>query len=407
MSIDNSGAPEAATPSGSMRNVFLLALSQAIVGSQQALVMSIAALIGVTLAPDPSLATVPVTSMIMGLALFAGPAAFLSHRMGRKRAFIMGACISIAGGLLAATGIFLDNFYVFCLALAMLGAGAAVGQQYRFAAADSVPADAKGKAISWVLAGGVLAGFIGPSLANFGRLIIPGAEYVGSFIGMMGLTAIGIAILAQTRLPKPHVVDKSKATRPFSEIIRAPEVFVPIITGMASYGLMTFVMVAAPLAMVIVCGHPKEAAASAIQWHIISMFAPSFFTGSIIAKIGARATIAIGLVLIMACAMISLNGISVWHFDAALILLGLGWNFGFIGSTALLTQGYRPEDAPRVQAANEQIVFGVMAIASVSSGVLLQTIGWQSINILAIPVATAAIATLAWGDWHARKLVAA
>lgn len=393
-----------ASAAAPMKTIVLLSATQAIVGSQQAIIMAVGALVGVVLAPDPVLATLPTTSMVLGLAISAGPVAFTIHRLGRKRAFILGALISVVAGLLAALAITVASFALFCIALGLGGTAAAFGQQYRFAAADSVPDERKGRAISWVLAGGVFAGFLGPGLSIWGRNWIPGAEYAGSFLAISGLALIGIAILTQANLARVALKAKDSSPRPFGEIIRAPEVFVPVVTGMASYGLMTFVMVAAPLAMVIVCGHSSEEATTAIQWHIISMFAPSFFTGSIIARIGARATTGIGLTLILGCALIALNGISVWHFDLALILLGLGWNFGFIGSTTLLSQGYRPEDAPRVQAINEQLVFGTMAIASISSGVLLQTIGWQSINILAIPIATGAIALLAWGDWHARKV---
>lgn len=395
-------APEAVIGK-SAKNIALLSISQAIVGSQQALIMAVAALVGVTMSPDPALATLPVTSMVVGLALTAGPAAFFVHRLGRRRAFMLGASVSVVAGLLAAMAIVMNSFLLFCIALVVGGAAAAFGQQYRFAAADSVEPALKGKAISWVMAGGVVAGFLGPALSYLGRYWIEGADYAGSFLAMSGLALIGIAILSQTNLAKAELRKKNAASRPFKEVIKAPEVFVPIFSGMTSYALMTFVMVAAPLAMVIVCGHTNEQATTAIQWHIVSMFAPSFITGSIIARIGARATTGVGLTIILASALISLNGTSVWHFDAALILLGVGWNFGFIGSTALLAQGYRPEDAAKVQALNEQLVFGTMAIASISSGVLLQTIGWQSINVLVIPIATATIAMLAWGEWHGKK----
>ncbi len=387
-----------------VKNMLLLSASQAIVGSQQALIMAVGALVGVTLAPDPALATLPTTAMVLGLALAAGPAAVLAHRLGRKRTFMLGATISAFAGLIAAAAIWLASFVLFSLALALAGAAAAVGQQYRFAAADSVPAEMKGKAISWVLAGGVVAGFVGPGLSYLGRTVIPGAEYAGSFIALAGLALFGIAILSQTNLARAAISPEGVTPRPFRDIIRSPDVFVPIATGMASYGLMTFVMVAAPLAMVVICGHSKDAATAAIQWHIIGMFAPSFITGSIIARIGARPTTGIGLTLILACSLIALNGLEVWHFNLALILLGVGWNFGFIGSTTLLSHGYRPEDAARAQAMNEQLVFGVMAVASISSGVLLQTIGWEAVNILALPIATAAIALLAWGDWRARRV---
>lgn len=386
-----------------VRNIALLSASQAVAGSQQALIMAVGALVGVTMAPDPVFATLPPTTMVLGLAIAAGPAAYLIHRIGRKKAFMLGAALSMVGGLLAALGIVANSFFLFCGALFIGGMAAAVGQQYRFAAADSVPAEMKGKAISWVLAGGVVAGFIGPFLSREGREWIPGAEYAGSFLAMSGLALIAVFILSQTRLTDALKKETKDKGRPFGQIIKSPDVFVPVVSGMASYGLMSFVMVAAPLAMVVVCGHSKDQATTAIQWHIVSMFAPSFFTGAIISRIGARMTTGIGVALILLCAVIALNGTSVTHFDFALILLGLGWNFGFIGSTALLAQGYRPEDAARVQAINEQMVFGVMAIATISSGVLLNTIGWQAINVLVLPVATLVIALLAWQDWHASR----
>lgn len=389
------------------RTLGLLSAAQAVAGSQQALIMSVAALVGIQLSPDPSLATLPTTSMIIGLALFSGPATFIIYKLERQRAFMFGSGLSMVGGLLAAMGIVMGSFILFCSAMVLCGAGAAFGQQYRFAAADSVPAPLKGKAISWVLAGGVISGFVGPALSRYGQSIIPGADYAASFLMLSGLAVVAIGILSMVNLAPVAPKTAESSARPFSQIVRSAKVFVPIISGMASYGLMTFVMVATPLAMVIVCGHSKASATTAIQWHIVSMYAPSFFTGPIIARIGARAVTSIGLALILACVLILLNGTSIVHFNFALILLGVGWNFGFIGSTALLSQGYKPEDAGKTQAVNEQLVFGTMAIASMSSGFLLENIGWQSINVLVIPIATAAIALLGWHEWHSKKSVSA
>lgn len=229
-----------------MKNILLLSTSQAIVGTQQALIAAVGTLIGIVLAPDPVLATLPITVMIFGLALAAGPATFAIHRLGRTRAFMLGILISLVGGLIAAMAIIVSSFLLFCIALGLSGVGAAFGQQYRFAAADSVPDDMKGKAISWVLAGGILAAFLGPGLSIWGRHWIEGADYAGSFLGLAGLAVVGAAILSQTSLTKMATRDKNAPKRPFSEVIRTPEIFVPIVSGMASYGLMTFVMVATP-----------------------------------------------------------------------------------------------------------------------------------------------------------------
>jgi len=397
--------PSATKSQTATKNIALLSASQAVVGSQQALIMAVGGLVGVSLAPDPTLATVPITSMVIGLALTAAPATFLIHKIGRKNAFMFGTSLSIIAGLIAAWGIFLSSFIIFCIALALGGASAAFGQQYRFAAADSVPKQKKGSAISWVMAGGVIAGFVGPALSRWGRNWIEGAEYAGSFVALAGIALLGIAILSQTNLVNDKEVEKDEVKTPFFKILRSPDIFIPMITGMASYGLMTFIMVAAPIAMVVVCGHSKDQATTAIQWHIISMFAPSFFTAFIIDKIGARAMTGVGLALILASVLMALNGISINHFNFAMILLGVGWNFGFIGSTALLSHGYRPQDAARVQALNEQLVFGTMAVASIASGVILQTVGWQAINIFAIPVITITLALLAYGDWYDKKTI--
>ena len=387
-----------------MRNIFLLSGAQAIAGSSQGMVMAIGALAGATLASDPALATVPTTVMILGVALMAGPAAIVLHRLGRTRGFVIGAATAGCGGLLAALGLYLDNFVLFSGAMVLIGAAGAFGQQYRFAAADSVPPESKARAVSWVMFGGVLAGFLGPRLATMTSEAIEGALYAGSFIGMACLSLVSIGFLSFTRLPRG--APRRAATeqgRPLRQLLRTPDVFVPILTGMASFALMTFVMVAAPLAMVHLCGHAPSDAANSIQWHIVAMFAPSFVTGAIIERIGPHLIVAIGLLLIIASAGTALSGITTLHFDAALVLLGLGWNFGFIGSTVMLSTAYRPEEGARVQALNEQLVFGANAIASIGAGVLLNLLGWEAVNLMAMPIAAAAIILLAWTDLRGRR----
>ena len=387
------------------RNIALLSGAQAIAGSAQGMVMAVGALAGASLAIDPAFATVPTTVMIVGVALMAGPAAIALHRLGRTRGFILGAVIAGCGGLLAALGLYLQSFLLFSGAMLLIGAAGAFGQQYRFAAADSVPPASKARAVSWVMFGGVLAGFLGPRLATMTSEAVPGALYAGSFIGLATLSLISISLLSFTRLPRGEPKRPvSEQGRPFSELIRSPDIFVPVFTGMASFALMTFVMVAAPLAMVHICGHLPAEAANSIQWHIVAMFAPSFITGSIIGRIGPYFTVGIGLLLIIGAAGTALTGITTTHFDIALVLLGVGWNFGFIGSTVMLTKGYRPEEGARVQAFNEQMVFGVNALASIGAGVLLNSLGWEAINMIAMPIAVTAILLLAWADLRDRRL---
>lgn len=395
----------AAAATGSpTRNIALLSLTQALGGSSQAILISVAALTAAGMAPAPGLATLPVTLMIIGTAFSTGPAAWLIHSWGRRQGFMFGASVSIPAALLAAIAAWIGNFWLFCIALALFGASAAFSQQYRFAAADSVPPALRSRAISWVLFGGVLAGFIGPQLSALSKDWIAGATFTGTYLAIAVLALLAIGVLSLTRLaPTVKRAEDRKAGRSFAQLLRSPQVIVAMVGAAASYSMMTLVMVGAPLAMVFVCGHTTEEAAFAIQWHIVAMFAPSFVTGSIIARLGAHLTAALGLLLVLGAAIVNLSGISVAHFVASLSLLGVGWNFGFIASTALLTSSYRPEEAARVQGLNEQVVFGSMAIASISSGLLLELFGWQAINILALPIAAIGIGALAWGEWLQRK----
>ena len=388
-----------------MRNIVLLSGAQAMSGSSQGMVMAVGALAGVSLAFDPAFATLPTTAMIVGVALMAGPAAIVLHRLGRTRGFVLGAGIAGTGGLIAALGLYLQSFIIFSAAMLLIGAAGAFGQQYRFAAADSAPPEGKARAISWVLFGGVLAGFLGPRLATITSEAIPGALYAGSFIALAGISIVSMLLLSFTRLPKGQPKRAaSEQGRAIRELIRTPDIFVPILTGMASFALMTFVMVAAPLAMVHLCGHAPSDAANSIQWHIVAMFAPSFVTGAIVGRIGPHLTVGIGLLLIIVSAGTSLSGITTLHFDIALVLLGVGWNFGFIGSTVMLSTAYRPEEGARVQALNEQMVFGVNALASIGAGVLLNLFGWEAVNLIAMPIAVAAILLLGWADLRGRGL---
>jgi predicted MFS family arabinose efflux permease len=387
-----------------VRNIALLSSASAIVGSNQVILAAIGGLTAAGMAPSPALVTLPVTVMIIGTALSTTPSAYLIHTWGRRQSFMFGAGITIPAAFLAALAVWIGNFVMFSVAMAVFGASAAFANQYRFAAADSVPSALQPRAISWVLFGGVLSGFLGPQLAILTRNWIPGHEFVACFLIMAGLAALGVAVLAQTRLaPTVKPQKGAQGGRPLRELLVTPAIIVPVFGATVAYALMILVMVAAPLAMVYVCGHSKDDAGWAIQWHVVAMFAPSFITGSIISRIGAHLTAGIGMLLIVLAALVNLHGISVNHFVVSLILLGVGWNFGFIASTALLTRAYRPEEAARVQGLNEQVVFGVMAIASIASGVLLEFIGWEAINILTVALAGLAIVTLAWSELRPRK----
>lgn len=391
-----------------IRNISLLSMTQTLNGSVQGVVVSVGAIVGATLAPDPVFATLPITIMILGLALNAIPATYIIHRYQRKTGFMLGATIGILAGFLASYAIAVSSFLLFSVSLGFVGASAAFAQQYRFAAADSVIEKYKSRAISFVLFGGVFAGFLGPNLAFMARDMISSQRFSGSFLLISGLGFLTLVLLSFTSLaPSAKAVEakttKDKTTkdkksgRSFIEIAKAPPVFVAIICGMTTYALMIFVMVAAPLSMVSVYGHSVQTATIAIQWHIIAMFGPSFATGYIINRIGVHLTIGLGMIFIVLSAIISINGTSPEYFYAALVLLGIGWNFGFIGSTTMLSTAYKKSEAARAQGLNEQLVFGAMALASIGSGAILQLIGWKAVNLIAIPVGIGIIILLLWG----------
>ncbi len=376
------------------RNALVLACAQAFGGANPAIVVSLGGLVGQALASNKELATLPVSLLNLGLALGTIPAAVLMRRAGRRTGYVVGAGIGVFGGCLAAFGIASANFVLFCFGTLIAGLYGSFVQSYRFAATDAASDRFKARAISWVMAGGLVAGVIGPQTVIWARDLIETAPFAGAFIGQAALALISMAVVSALR-PTP-VVDAPKAGgRPLSQIVSQPRFIVAVVAGLVSYGLMSFTMTAAPLAM-IGCGHPVGAAALGIQWHILAMFGPSFFTGSLIARFGKAAVTAAGLLLIALSAVVGLSGITIGHFWITLILLGIGWNFGFIGATALVTECYRPEERTKVQAANDFMVFGSVAIASFSSGKLLNVGGWDNVNWVVFPPVFVALGLLAW-----------
>ncbi len=366
------------------RNSYVLALAQAVGGAMMSINVSLGGLVGMyLLAAQSELATVPVTTMIVGLAAGTIPAAMLLERLGRRPGFMLGAVIAGAGGLVAFMAIMQGSFGLFALGTFVTGVAASFVQQYRFVAAETATPAYKSRAIATVLAGGILAGVIGPQTVIWAKDFFLPTAYAGAYLAQAALGIGSLAILAfykasplQKRVPKDPAAPKG---RPVLVIVRQPKVALAILCAVVSYSIMSLVMTAAPLAM-LACGFTTEDAALGIQWHVIAMFAPSFVTGRLIARFGAETITAIGLVLLGACGVTALLGIALGNFYIALILLGLGWNFGFIGATTMLTEAQRPEERARTQAANEFIMFGVVAVASLSSGILFSAIGWQSIN---------------------------
>ena len=364
----------------------LLVAAQSLGGASPPIIISLGGLVGQQLSTNPTASTLPVSIYQLGLALSTLPAAWIMNRMGRRAAYVLGAILGVISGVVAAQGIAHGNFITFCIGTALAGFYAACVQSYRFAATDMVPSDGQAKAISRVMIGGLIAAIIGPQVVIWTRDALPATPFAGSFYSQAVLALLALPLLMGLRLPPPQA--KSAAAgdaRPLGEIARTPQFIVACAAGVVSYGLMAFLMTAAPMAMV-GCGHSVGEAAMGIQWHVLAMFVPSFFTGKLIARFGKRPITALGLLMIGAAGALALMGLDIFHFWGSLILLGVGWNFGFIGATALLTECYRPSERAKVQALNDFLVFGTVAVASFGSGQLLHSAGWNGINIGMLPL---------------------
>ena len=370
------------------RNVFLLTLAQAILGSAGPLSFSVGALAGYQLlGADKSLATAPLTGFNIGVALGAVAVALAARFLGRKAGFILGALLCSTGGALAAVALFRTDFWLFALGLMLIGLAGGFTQKIRFAAADASPSFYKPKAISWILAGGIVSAIVGPQLAIFGKDVLAPVTFAGTFIALVPLGLLAAGILCFLKLPELKQTVSSAPARPLFEIIATRRFITGMICGIGSYALMTFMMTGAPLAMVIGCGFPSELATLGIQWHVLAMFGPSFFTGVLITRFGAEKVVAAGLIILMACAIVAHMGVELWNFWLALILLGAGWNFGFIGATSIVSSSYRPHEADKVQGFHDIILFGTVALSSFSSGQVFTAWGWSVMNLVIWPVA--------------------
>lgn len=376
------------------RNVLLLALCQALLMTTTSLLITTSALVGRALTPDPALTTLPLALQFLCTMLATFPASLLMRRVGRRRGFMTGAAIGIAGAVLCTAAILNSAFVAFCVGAMMLGTASGFGQFYRFAAADAADEAHRSRAISWVLAGGVLAAFIGPNLAAWARdaMAVP---YAGSYASLIAVTALALLVASALRIPPPGAEESAGGGRPLSEIVAQPSFVVALTCGMVSYAVMNLVMTATPLAMVD-CGLSFSDTALGIQWHVLAMFGPSFVTGTLIRRFGLLRVMAVGAGLLVLCVVINLNGVTRMHFWTALIMLGVGWNFMYVGATTLLTETYRPAEKAKVQALNDCMVFGSVTLTALSAGALHAHLGWEAINMGVVPAIVLAIATLAW-----------
>ena len=391
-----------ATPSSfQARNLSLLVAAQALGGASPPIIISLGGLVGQQLSSNPTATTLPVSIYQLGLALSTLPAAWLMQRLGRRWAYVLGAVLGVLSGIIAARGIAQSDFVTFCIGTALAGFYAACVQSYRFAAADAVGAPhLQAKAISRIMVGGLIAAIIGPQVVIWTRDALPATPFAGSFYSQAALAALALPILLLLRLPAPQKQAIVGTARPLKAIAATPQFIEAAAAGVVSYGLMAFLMTAAPMAMV-GCGHSVGEAALGIQWHVLAMFGPSFFTGRLIGRFGQRKITALGLVMIAASGLLALMGEGLSEFWGSLILLGVGWNFGFIGATAMLTACYTPAERTKVQALNDFLVFGTVAIASFGSGQLLHSVGWSGINIGMQPLVVIVLAIMAW---QARKI---
>ncbi|RTM08967.1 MAG: MFS transporter [Hyphomicrobiales bacterium] len=371
------------------RTAVLLAAAQAVVGSAAPIAISLGALAGqYLLGPDKSLATAPVTGFNLGVALGALPAAALIRRLGHRGGFMTGTMVTALGGLTATLALFQDSFWLFALGLCVIGAGGAFVQQFRFAAADNAPYEFKARAISFVLAGGIITAILGPQIVIYTRELLAPVMFAGSFASILPLAAIGALILSFLHIsPRTGTVTETATgdARPLAEIVTQPRFVAALFCTVGSYALMSFVMTGAPLAMV-GCGLSEDDATLGISWHVMAMFGPSFFTGALIHRFGAERIVAAGLVLLVGCAAVALSGLALWQFWTALILLGLGWNFGFIGATAMVTASYRPSEKSKVQGFHDFVLFGSVAFSSLMSGAIYNAWGWTMLNWVVFPV---------------------
>ena len=376
------------------RNVVLLACCQALLLTNAVTMIAVSSLVGYAIAEHKALATMPATLYTIGVAVTAFPASMWMKRVGRRNGFMTGTAFGVLGAALATYAVWRGDFVLFCASMPLMGVYNAFGQYYRFAAADAASADFKAKAISYVLAGGLAGGILGPEVSRHTRDFAQ-PEYFATFASLIVFSLAAMAVASFLRIPEPPADAQAAAPRPLAEIARQPTFIVAVTVGALGYAVMNLLMTATPLAMSF-CGHPYDAAAVVLASHVIGMFAPSFFTGSLIKRFGVLHVMLAGVACLGACAAVALAGVAVANFWWALVLLGVGWNFTYIGGSTLLTETYRPSEKAKAQGTNEITVFGVQALSSLSAGVLINTAGWATINYVGLAMAACAGGAAFW-----------
>jgi MFS family permease len=382
-------------------NAKVLAVAQALAGGNNAVIVATGSIVGATLAPNMGLATLPITFMVFGMWIGTVPTGMLAKTKGRRFALQCGSVFGVLSGLISCTAVLQGSFLLLLLGTFCGGLYAAAHQSYRFAAADTASEIMRPKVVSWVLAGGVFAALIGPQLVITTKDLWPPYLFAATYIAQSLAALCAAAVLAFVRIPRLAPAPDTAKARPLAKIARSPRFVVAVVCGIVSYSVMNILMTSAPLAM-IGCGHSVTDASLGIQWHVLAMYAPSFVTGALIVRFGAVRVVMVGLALLTLAAVVGISGINVANFWTTLVLLGLGWNLSFVGATTMVTGCHRPSERNKVQAFNDFLIFGSMAIASFSSGQLLAAFGWAVINEVIFPATILAAALLLWQAGKAR-----
>jgi MFS family permease len=377
------------------RNLLILCCCQALVMSAGPLIIATSGLVGLALAQQKIWATLPTACMFAGMLVITFPASILMKRIGRRMGFTLGLLVGLAGALLSTYAIVERSFMLFALGTFLIGITNGFGQYYRFAAAEVASAEYRGRAISWVMVGGVVAAFLGPNIANWSRDVLFGVPFAGSYASLLILYGLSLVLIANLRIPMPDKEERSGSQRPLWQVATQPAFLVAAVGALLAYGVMNLLMTATPLAM-LGCGHDFGDTVFVIQWHVVAMYGPSFFTGHLIQRFGVTRIMSIGAVMLAACVAINLSGLTVMHFWAALVLLGLGWNFLFVGGTTLLIETYTPAEKAKAQGLNDLLVFGTVAMSALASGFLHQLVGWTALNYSVLPAIALALGATFW-----------
>jgi len=384
------------------RNVLVLSGCQATLQTTGATLISVTGLAGFALASDKSFATIPLTCYVLGSAIATVPASLLMGVIGRRAGFQSGTAMGVFAAATCAVAIYIANFWLLCAGMMVMGMYTAFGKYYRFAAADAAAIDFRAKAISLTLAGGIVGGIVGPELAKHTVDLDADHVYLGSYLSLIFVSLLAMLFLTRLDIPRLSEKERKETGRPLSVIMRQPVFIVAALASMLSYGIMNLFMTSTPLAMR-AHDHHFHDAAFVLQWHMIGMYGPSFFTGSLIQRFGVLKVILAGIALLFICIVAALVGTELLNFWVALFLLGVGWNFMYVGGSALLTECHTPAERAKTQAANDFMVFVTMAISSASSGLLLNKSGWHAVNYGSLPFLVVALAATLWLIWQRKS----